>query len=364
MKGGGIPPDIASMYARAQKQTTAANYGKWLWEKLTDTGLVGLPFNQTPIGRTMALRGQPVKDQLNAMNEMGEDFPGFGFAGTTVGKGIRAFHGSPHNFDKFDLAKIGTGEGAQAYGHGLYFAENESVAKAYRDALASDTLKGPAGDVVDRFNFEHMNVRTAFDRNRDNIDATIQRAGELLQKARTDDMREMLARDIEKLQKIKNNGGLKTNPGNMYEVQIKADSDEFLDWDKSFKEQPRAVHELARAELKKQGYLRENDNGPRQLDAAMRAWRMDHGGMSDTPLQALIFGKGNVADGTPAGVADKLKEAGLPGIKYLDQGSRGVGKGTRNYVVFNPDIVQILRKYGVMGPAATGALAYGNGGDQ
>src|SRR5580765_7610443 len=49
--------------------------------------------------------------------------------------GIRAFHGSPHSFDRFDLSKIGTGEGAQAYGHGLYFAENEGVAKGYRDAL-------------------------------------------------------------------------------------------------------------------------------------------------------------------------------------------------------------------------------------
>lgn len=32
-------------------------------------------------------------------------------------KAIRAYHGSPHDFDKFDMSKIGTGEGAQAYGH-------------------------------------------------------------------------------------------------------------------------------------------------------------------------------------------------------------------------------------------------------
>ena len=41
--------------------------------------------------------------------------------------GIKAYHSSPHDFDKFDLAKIGTGEGAQVYGHGLYFAENPAV---------------------------------------------------------------------------------------------------------------------------------------------------------------------------------------------------------------------------------------------
>ena len=46
------------------------------------------------------------------------------------------YHGSPHDFDRFDLKKIGTGEGAQAYGHGLYFAENEGVARGYRERLA------------------------------------------------------------------------------------------------------------------------------------------------------------------------------------------------------------------------------------
>src|SRR4029077_8399539 len=45
----------------------------------------------------------------------------------TVGSGIKAYHSSPHDFDRFDLSKIGTGEGAQVYGHGLYFAENPAV---------------------------------------------------------------------------------------------------------------------------------------------------------------------------------------------------------------------------------------------
>jgi hypothetical protein len=53
------------------------------------------------------------------------------------GAGITAFHGSPHNFSKFDMSKIGTGEGAQAYGHGLYFAENPGVAKDYQKKLGN-----------------------------------------------------------------------------------------------------------------------------------------------------------------------------------------------------------------------------------
>lgn len=49
--------------------------------------------------------------------------------------GAIVYHGSPHKFDKFDSSKIGTGEGAQAYGHGLYLAEAPSVAKATRNSF-------------------------------------------------------------------------------------------------------------------------------------------------------------------------------------------------------------------------------------
>ncbi len=45
--------------------------------------------------------------------------------------GMTTYHGSPHLFNKFRMDKIGTGEGAQAYGHGLYFAENPAVAKTH-----------------------------------------------------------------------------------------------------------------------------------------------------------------------------------------------------------------------------------------
>src|SRR5574343_214322 len=48
--------------------------------------------------------------------------------------GAIVWHGSPHKFNKFDSSKIGTGEGAQAYGHGLYFAEHPETAKSYANA--------------------------------------------------------------------------------------------------------------------------------------------------------------------------------------------------------------------------------------
>ena len=45
---------------------------------------------------------------------------------------LEAWHGSPHKFDRFSMDQIGTGEGAQAYGHGLYFADEIDVAKGYQ----------------------------------------------------------------------------------------------------------------------------------------------------------------------------------------------------------------------------------------
>src|SRR6185312_6054719 len=70
--------------------------------------------------------------------------------------GIKAYHGSPHDFDAFDLSKIGTGEGAQAYGHGLYFADKEGVAQNYKDVLSQIKDTRPAHeqvatDAIDRF---------------------------------------------------------------------------------------------------------------------------------------------------------------------------------------------------------------------
>lgn len=45
------------------------------------------------------------------------------------------WHGSPHKFDKFDSSKIGTGEGNQTFGHGLYFSENPNIGHHYAENL-------------------------------------------------------------------------------------------------------------------------------------------------------------------------------------------------------------------------------------
>jgi hypothetical protein len=57
----------------------------------------------------------------------------------------------------------------------------------------------------------------------------------------------------------------------------------------------------------------------------------------------------------PDGAAQTLNDAGIPGIKYLDAGSRNAGDGTRNYVVFDPGNINVLKRYGIAATALGGA---------
>jgi hypothetical protein len=68
---------------------------------------------------------------------------------------LDVYHGTPHRFPateanplgEFDASKIGTGEGAQAYGHGVYLAESPNIAKHYQTQLGKfyDQMQTPEG---------------------------------------------------------------------------------------------------------------------------------------------------------------------------------------------------------------------------
>lgn len=233
-------------------------------------------------------------------------------------RGIRAYHGSPHDFDRFDLSKIGTGEGAQAYGHGLYFAEAEPVAKGYRDKLTTDSLFTPTGDLFDPSSLRHMNMRVLARRNLEDLQPTIEQGKLWLSKIdqRNPELASMLRSDIDTLEQLAASGGVKKNPGRMYEVNIRANPEEFINFDAPFEAQPRRVQEVF-------GYLPPYSR--EGMDLARR-------------IESRPF-------------AEEAAAKGIPGIRYLDQGSRGAGEGSRNYVVFDDKLIDILRKYAKGGVA-------------
>ena len=69
----------------------------------------------------------------------------------------RAFHGSPHDHDGFDSSKIGTGEGAQAYGHGHYFSDSMGIGEYYKGALENSSLEID-GKAIPNISGGHRNV--------------------------------------------------------------------------------------------------------------------------------------------------------------------------------------------------------------
>jgi len=250
--------------------------------------------------------------------------------------GIKAYHGSPHDFERFDLSKIGTGEGAQAYGHGLYFADNEAVARAYRDTLSKQKRSDPAY-WADKTLPQDLTLAQGDE---------LRRLGQKMRLNGNLPAEEMA--QWKELHAIRRNyeGAIDAQApqGRMYEVNINADPARFLDWDKPLSQQPQAARDVVNKKFSPPGTNR-------YLDDLLLVSSTKENGLEYTASGSQIYQA--LANGNRQEISRQLNEAGIPGIKYLDQGSRSAGDGSRNYVVFDDKIIDILKKYGLAGASAS-----------
>ena len=314
--------------------------------------------------------------QLTAAGNEGFD-AAMGWAGMTTPT-IRAFHGSPHTFDRFDLSKIGTGEGAQAYGHGLYFAGNEGVAKGYRDALTVRQNGAPQAvtDAYKKIASPNGYLRVGEQQYSD--------AGRFL--------RDVLAGhvDVSKLPPELAKAVNDARPGgSMYEVNLRTSPERLLDWDKPLAQQPGAVREalgkigIAGAipkpyngmPLGNGGTLRvveDPDFGPKMfMDLASgTSFRINESDLANLigKQGSEMFGKtaytsAAAKSGGDAAASQALRDVGIDGLQYLDAGSRAAGDGSRNYVMFRDDIIDVLKRYGLFGLGMVGASQAGPYGE-
>lgn len=246
---------------------------------------------------------------------------------------IRAFHGTPHDFDRFDMGKIGTGEGAQVFGHGLYFAENEAVAKGYREALSPTLLDGV--DVGTRSRERTYGKL----KEEGKLDEEIARQRGLVQKILDDpeltpSRREALAKQIDELDVMERVKRAEVSlGGKLYEVEIKADHEDLLDLDAPLSKQPPRVQEA----IRKLGFELVEYRDGHWLQKEI--WRH-----ADDYINENHWGKPGFD--VDAETSKRLREAGIPGLRYLDQGSRNAGDGTRNIVIFDDSLVKITKKNG------------------
>lgn len=300
---------------------------------------------------------------------------------------IKAYHGSPHSFGEFNMSKIGTGEGAQAYGHGLYFAGNEGTARGYRDTLSP--LNVTAGGVpVKELNppktvamelpyIGQPGAPASFGEWADRLSNSV---GHFENEARgvlRD--RHATAGDktyaVNRLKEINDSvAWLRAHAdqpisfkrdGHMYEVNINAKPNNLLDWDKPLEKQ-----DVGSRLLGKDGAVENFRNDPyisKFLDPHVNG---DYAGITGKEFHSVLtrLGRDDMLPINGPGVKEALynglypqaasnflRNEGIPGIKYLDQGSRKAGTGTSNYVMFDDKLIDILRKYGVAGMLGGGA---------
>lgn len=223
---------------------------------------------------------------------------------------MTVYHGSPHKFDEFDLSKIGTGEGAQAYGHGLYFAENPKVAQQYVSAGNKISDEFTAGGAVIRKNSLEYNI----------ADDIVNKGFDVAERNARANGPEFLAA-FERLKAQ----GVSGNKANLYHVDI-PDSEiaKMLDWDKPLSEQPESVRK-ALAPFVTERNIPETATGEK-----LYAW-----------MATKFASKGGDYE---KAASDYLNSLGIPGIRYLDAGSRGAGDGTRNIVLFDDKLAKILKR--------------------
>ena len=264
---------------------------------------------------------------------------------------ITAYHGSPHSFDRFDISKLGTGEGANVYGRGLYFAQNEDVAKAYRDQLAKGFVDQQGAPLPNETQRALEYIQPKFKASGDYA-AGLQDAISRMQ-----DQAEFYRRQYGSGSNLYDNAAERLKAvdpndlkaaGHMYQVSIKSDPNRFLDWDKTYGE-----HDPATQDLISRAMLENDVSGP--MGKPADEWLQE-----EQPTGEDIYNR--LSSSTVNGAEPRLQGAGIPGIKYLDQGSRGAGGegATHNYVTFSDDIVNILKKYGLAGlglTAGAGALS-------
>ncbi|HSW91848.1 MAG TPA: hypothetical protein VLG09_04335, partial [Candidatus Saccharimonadales bacterium] len=231
---------------------------------------------------------------------------------------VEAFHGTGKDFDTFDTGHIGSGQGAQSYGYGHYLAQERKVAEQYQEQMSRHARAGH--DLANSYAFEYEgNKELALQKlERDRTKSKGEKApwypDEVYQAA---------------IDALKSGKDLSRPTGNLLKVRINREPHEFLDWDNALPldhpARAAAVKALEPDTLGKKlsealeiglegGTLR-----PMARDMILTNKELTGMDLYNQLARRLAKGKGF----DDKGASKVLSEAGIAGIKYLDQQSRG-----------------------------------------
>ena len=286
-----------------------------------------------------------------------------------------AWHGSPHRFDEFSTEAIGSGEGAQVYGWGLYFADKEGVANHYRRALTrhgqprvealSDAeqgaLTGQVAYVIDLIGKQYQGAERGEQLERKLIEPLVAEREQIKRDATrfgpdgdglNERRRQYINRQLRALRKIRAADNYAVTPpetGATYRVELAPKDSEYLFWDRPLALQPKKVRDAINAVWARE-FPGETMN------------REESGGEAYRMLGRVL--------GSDRAASEALLAEGVRGVKYLDQSSRPIRspmgrarmplRETFNYVIFDDSDVAIEEIMLQRQRAGQGDLALGD----
>ena len=235
------------------------------------------------------------------------------------------YHGSPHRFaptaknplGEFDPTKIGTGEGAQAYGYGHYLAENPGIGKGYAMALGPKTAQTDP---------QYLALNERLGKFQEKLAKRYNMGEEVISPLEEviftpDKYPKRVVNAAHKLSDAEDAAYKAAAKGTLYKVDLPDEAiPRMLDWDKPLSGQSKEVQKA----------LQENE-----------LWNVvPEGRPLGEMVQAMNRSMG------PERTSNILRGLDVPGIQYLDAGSRRAGTGTRNFVVFpgNESLLKILER--------------------
>ena len=265
-----------------------------------------------------------------------------------------AYHGTPHSFEQFDLGAIGTGEGNQAHGWGLYFAADKKIAdERYRKRLTNNQyvietdeatyyfdiekqdwvdkktgqpvggMGTPLGHAVWEIGFREGNVQAALKALKVQRDALIEE-NDSSNAQRLD----LIIRTIKLLEKKKFN--YRKDNGSLFEVDI-PENDVLLNENKTLDEQPENVKNTLRKMAENQ--VRDMNGYYNQFaDAVLIADPKEVDGRDIYRYLVNVVGNARTA-------SIMLNENGIKGITYYG------GTDGRCFVVFDDKAISIINRY-------------------
>lgn len=256
------------------------------------------------------------------------------------------WHGTPYRGienEGFSLHAIGTGEGAQAYGWGIYFAGDREISEAYRRKLSpvESVISFPEFD--ESVTFIETNEGWVSEEDGGVLEGMEAAAADILEHGDIEEVRQNLAEaleddfdriqvhrssneydvdDVQEALDLIDRGGIKieTRNGQLYSADI-PENDVLLDYDSPLSEQPEAV----KAALEKA--FAEQDK------AETFAEMQEEGARGEDFYNALA------EDDGPQAASELLLKHGIPGLRYLDGNSRADGEGNHNFVIWNEDLL-------------------------